>query len=58
MITWNHSLHTRYSNFLIIIDLASVQCEVQCVSSTTCERVFNVHNLIKMLVEICLEAQI
>ena len=43
MITWNHSLQTRYPNLLVIADLA----RVQCVSTSTCERAFSVQNLIK-----------
>ena len=41
MITWNHALQTQYSNLLIFAKLAHVQCE----------RVFNVHTLIKTKVE-------
>jgi hypothetical protein len=43
MITWNHALQARYPNLLILVELA----HVQCVSTTTCERAFSVHNLIK-----------
>ena len=43
MITWNHSLQTRYPNLLVLADLA----RVQCVSTSTCERAFSVQNLIK-----------
>jgi hypothetical protein len=43
MITWNHALQAQYPNLLILAELA----HVQCVSTTTCERAFNVKNLIK-----------
>jgi hypothetical protein len=42
-ITWNHALQSWYSNLLILVELA----HVQCVSTTTCERAFSVQNLIK-----------
>ena len=38
MITWNHSLQIRYPKLFVIADLA----RVQCVSTCTCERAFNV----------------
>jgi hypothetical protein len=43
MITWNHALQARYPNLLILAELAPMQC----VSTTTCECAFIVHNLIK-----------
>ena len=43
MITWKHALQARYTNLLILAELA----HVQCVSTATCERAFSVHNLIK-----------
>ena len=43
MITWYHVLQAWYPNHLIPAELA----HVQCVSTTTCERAFNVQNLIK-----------
>jgi hypothetical protein len=43
MITWNHSLQTRYPNLLVLVDLD----RVQCVSTSTCKRTFSVQNLIK-----------
>jgi hypothetical protein len=29
MITWNHALQGRYSNLLILVELAHVQCVLQ-----------------------------
>ena len=43
MITWNQVLQARYPNFLILPELA----HVQCISTVTCEHVSNVQNLIK-----------
>ena len=43
MITWNHTLQARYPNLRVLVELA----HVQCVSKTTCEHVFSVHNFIK-----------
>jgi hypothetical protein len=43
MVTWNHTLQAWYPDLLVIAELACVQC----VSTTTCEHVCSVHNLIK-----------
>ena len=38
MITWNHSLQTRYPNLFVLVDLVIVQC----VSTTTYKKAFHV----------------
>lgn len=43
MISWNSSLQVKYSNLLILAEIASVQC----VSTASCERAFSVQNCIK-----------
>jgi hypothetical protein len=47
-ITWNHALQSWYSNLLILVELA----HVQCVSTTTCERAFSVQIWSRLKLEI------
>jgi hypothetical protein len=42
-ISWSPSLKVKYSNLLILAEIA----KCQCVSTTTCERAFSVKNIIK-----------
>ena len=46
VIRWNRSLQNQCPNLFVVIDLA----RIQCVSTFTCKRVFNVQKLIKIWV--------
>lgn len=43
LISWSPSLKVKYSNLLVLAEIA----KCQCVSTATCERVFSVQNTIK-----------
>ena len=43
MISWNPILQLKYSNLLVVANIAYVQCD----STTQCERVFSVQNCIR-----------
>lgn len=43
MITWNHTLKVKYENFLVIVEIA----RVQCISTVSYERIFSIQNCIK-----------
>ena len=47
MIIWKHALQVRYPNLFILVELT----HVQCIFTTTCERPFNVQNLIRTKVK-------
>jgi hypothetical protein len=42
-ISWSPTLKVKYSNLLILVEIA----KCQCVSTATCERLFSVQNTIK-----------
>ena len=44
MITWNELLQVKYANILLLAEIT--RC--QCVSTTTCKRVFSIQNVIKI----------
>ena len=43
MISWNQSLHGKYENLCILVDIV----RVQCVSTAQCERAFSIQYCIK-----------
>ena len=43
MITWNHTLKAKYENFLVLAEIA----RVQCISTASWEKAFSVQNCIK-----------